>query len=73
MAHSMEMQAQAAMDAEITASIFKERAWQKGIQAANDATEEAKELAETRQAEQLASVMKAHHNNQLKRNPAYAR
>ena len=51
MAHSMEMQAQAAMDAEITASIFKERAWQKGIQAANYATEEAKELAETRQAE----------------------
>ena len=73
MAHSMEMQAQAAMDAEITQNINNDRAWQKGVQAAHDATEEAKELAETRQAAQLASAMKAHHNNQLKRNPAYAR
>ena len=73
MAHSMEMQAQAAMDAEITQSINQNRAWQKGIQAARDATEEAKELAETRQAAQLASAMKAHHNMQIKRNPAYAR
>ena len=73
MAHSMEMQAQAAMDAEVTQSINNNRAWQKGIQAAHDATEEAKELAETRQAAQLASTMKAHHNSQMKRNPAYAR
>ena len=43
MAHSMEMQAQAAMDAEATQNILNGRAWQQGLQAARDATEEAKE------------------------------